>query len=111
MTNDKIVLNPKQGKMLKSFDLSTEKNRIECIMDHERYLGKEDLFGRRIPDLTTENLIKAIYIGYEVEKTPEEKLVDYYNDFKKVDGRDSEIITKTIINTLNILDKKVEGIN
>lgn len=50
------------------------------------------------------DLISIIYEGYDVDKSPEEELFSYYN---ALDARQKQII----INTLNILNIKVEGIN
>lgn len=111
MCNEKVMLTPKQAKKLQSFNLSNEKNRVECILDHVDNLGKDDFWRLRVPDLSTEDLIKAIYIGYEVEKTPEEKLVDYFSRMDNDTADASALIAKGIYETLKILELKVEGIN
>lgn len=53
---------------------------------------------------------KAMLIGYEVEKTPEEKLADLYIKLDKKDRFDYAY-GRGIDAALNILDIKVKGIN
>ena len=53
---------------------------------------------------------KAILIGYELDKTPEEKLADLYNELDKRDRFDYAYGCG-IDAALNILDIKVKGIN
>ena len=66
------------------------------------------------PDL----LMSALVNGYEIEKSPEEKLREYYEDHVKdeISGDydrkfTGEATTKAIVDTLDILGITIEGIN
>jgi hypothetical protein len=52
-----------------------------------------------------ETLQEATYNGFEYDATPEEKLLDFYN------ANNGTFIADTIVRTLDILGKKVKGIN
>lgn len=62
----------------------------------------------------TDLLMSALINGYEVEKSPEEKVRAYYNEFS-VDKRhltgSQYAVGYAILNTLNILGIKIEGVN
>lgn len=65
--------------------------------------------------LSLDSMIRALYIGYEVEKTPEEKVKELYNNYGP-NSRDEqyyadERVQMGIRQTLNVLGMKVEGIN
>jgi len=59
-----------------------------------------------INNLSIEDLCKCFIIGYELEQTPEEKVLNYY--IEKCEGSYSGQCIKDI---LNILQIKIEGIN
>ena len=64
-------------------------------------------------DMDLDTLIKALYIGYEVEQTPEEKVLEYYN---KQDHQVSlgeqyhQGVQSGIYTTLILLGITIEGI-
>ncbi|WEZ21193.1 hypothetical protein P5661_06340 [Bacillus subtilis] len=62
-------------------------------------------------DLMT--LATALINGYEVEKTPEEKVREYFEKLwaDYCDTNEIEIAKETIINTLDLLGIKIEGVN
>ncbi|MCY9132800.1 hypothetical protein MOF07_19390 [Bacillus spizizenii] len=64
-------------------------------------------------DMILETLAAALVNGYEVEKAPEEKVREYYDKLwaDYCDTNDIEIAKETIINTLDLLGIKIEGVN
>jgi len=54
--------------------------------------------------LSIPQMAQALYVGYEVEKTPKEKALGYYN-FLPIENKE---VIKTF---LEILEYKLEGIN
>lgn len=108
-----VTLNPEQGKLLseyyEKYNLSTPEKRVKFIIEHDNRVNRDNSFPYDfIPGLRTDDLIKALYIGYEVEQTPEEKLLTYY----EVEKNEQNVEAKTAIEeTLKILGLKVEGIN
>lgn len=55
--------------------------------------------------LSVSEMAKAIYVGYELELTPEEKVIEYYNGLHEM--CEKEIIRET----LDLLELKIKGIN
>lgn len=63
-----------------------------------------------IKEMNFDSLAIAIYDSYEVEKTPEEKLADYYKKLNLNEDSSADIAFG-IMKTLQMLEIKVEGIN
>ena len=63
-----------------------------------------------INNLSIEDLCKCLIIGYELEETPEEKLLDLYKN-SVINGYEGVQFRRGINETLKILDIKVKGIN
>lgn len=66
--------------------------------------------GAGSPDL----LMQALVNGYEAEKSPEEKVRDYYEPFSSQHRRltsDKYAIGFAIVQTLELLGIKIEGVN
>lgn len=63
-----------------------------------------------IQDMNFDSLAIALYDSYEVEKTPDEKLVEYYNK-NELGTKVNDGVIEGIRKTLEILDLKVKGIN
>lgn len=72
-----------------------------------------------LDNLSNDDFIRALYVGCEVEQTPQEKLVGYYNHQKQVKEDYMDMLVKGqavarveavdyVLETLNI---KVEGVN
>lgn len=70
--------------------------------------------------LNAETFAKAFLDGYEIEQTPEEKLLEYYkeileeqnaSEFGTNDYIDASIKIRVLKTTLNILEHKIDGIN
>ena len=67
---------------------------------------------------TSDLLMQALVIGYEVEKSPEDAVREYYEDLSRVVGgyigyepAAARIRMRTIAKTLEILGIKIGGIN
>lgn len=61
-----------------------------------------------INKLPLDTLIRALYIGYEVEQSPEDRVREYYETVVRMhytSPRDA------IRETLNLLNKQIEGVN
>lgn len=69
----------------------------------ERGVGNYGFLNCRHLDLDT--LIKALYVGYEIGKTPEERIFEYYQDAQWVQMKDA------IIFVLETLDVQIKGVN
>ncbi|NUJ16264.1 DUF1642 domain-containing protein [Bacillus glycinifermentans] len=76
----------------------------EVYTDEElvaRYIDNElDLF-----DLGFTDFLAALINGYEVEKTPEDKVREYFVNLSESCDR------RAVISTLNLLGIKIEGVN
>ena len=63
-----------------------------------------------INELSLSEMAQALYVGYEVEETPEEKALAYYNSFDNTPlGETTEKMA--IRKFLNIAEIKFKGIN
>jgi hypothetical protein len=119
---EKAIVNQKQAK---SLDLVLERNTgkstfpASFIENHAKYPDLwVDFKGINGMDLDT--LIRALYVGYEVVKSPEEKVLHYYNSLTElIDDRETnsldsyELLREKmgVKNTLHFLGMKIEGIN
>lgn len=78
------------------------------IITHERW--KEDL--EPLNDLTMDELIRALYFGYEIAKTPEELLLQEFQQAEARYGADSAAIFRTGLQlAAEIFGHKVVGVN
>ncbi|MGG0663435.1 hypothetical protein ABE042_04925 [Viridibacillus arvi] len=100
-------------------------NHASCFTDMGELIEENAWIKESKPlnNVSVEDLAKALYIGYQVEQTPEEKLIEYFNllrrtpeEIKKAEiegdmipGLSSEQVV--VINTLNFLSHKVKGVN
>ncbi len=84
---------------------------VSAVADKSPYLYREY---EEAKHLDLHELMKALVNGYEVEKTPEEKVREYY-----LDSTDSEVYSRAftfhyddaIRTTLDLLGIKIEGVN
>jgi len=96
------------SEMKEALDLVREENNynideiLECHVDKNSSWSGYIL--SHLNNLSISQMAHALYAGYEKEKTPEEKALNYYN-FLPVDCKE------TICTFLSILDYKVKGIN
>jgi hypothetical protein len=59
-------------------------------------------------EMELDTLIRAFYIGYEVQMSPEEGIKDYYDSLNRYDKcEEAEVVKKTF----NILKIKIKGVN
>ena len=108
MCNEKIVIKKEQAEAIS--ELLQLKRKDLIIKQHLSGPGDWIAEYDSLNWMVTETLIKALYIGYEVVKTPEEKLIDYYKELNLNEDSSADIAFG-IIKTLKILGIKVEGIN
>lgn len=65
-------------------------------------------------NLDRDTFIRAVYIGYEVEETPEDKVREYYKDqIKRASSRDGtdHVSPAAIRKVLDLLNIKIDGVN
>jgi hypothetical protein len=106
--SDKVKLTREQAECLKENELmhGTEKLVQIHAIDPNGWLDNNPLHG-----LPLDTIIRALYIGYEVEQTPEEKLLQYYTVQKNSVSDDQERTEVAIVRVLEFLGMKVKGIN
>jgi hypothetical protein len=75
----------------------------DIIYDHVTSQWTRDQF----KELPLDTLIRALYIGYEVEQTPEDKVREYY----EAHNNTHTYTRKAIAHVLNLLDIKIKGVN
>lgn len=84
--------------------ISVEKHNKELHVDHRGYVLSEYLsedFEQNVP-----KYMSAIVNGYDVESTPEEKVIEYY---ESIAGEHSPL--KAVRDTLTILGINIPGVN
>lgn len=109
--SDKVVLTQEQAKLLKDYtDMWTDEKIIESLI-HAKENGATDEEEKVLIQLSTDTLIRALYIGYEVEQTPEEQLLQYYKVQKNSVSDEQERTEVAIVRVLEFLEIKVKGIN
>lgn len=101
--SEKVKLPSEVAKAIEKVNLRW--TRSEIVEYHATGKGKWDISYLNTLDLDT--LITALYIGYEVEETPEEKIWDFYHTKAACEMHPHHAIQ----NVLNILNIKIEGVN
>lgn len=84
--------------------------QVDVVRNEDGWLG----IYAPLKNLSVDTLIRILYIGYEVEQTPEEKIIDAYEESERraYDGSEyHDGFADGISYTLNTLDKKIKGIN
>lgn len=111
-----VKVTKEQAEALENMEYSTPSVRVDLVVDHAR--GQFTNNWECLNKLTTDDFIKAIYFGYEVETSPEEKLliwVEGLRDILNGNKYGSESIAKNkleaINQTLQVLNIKIPGIN
>lgn len=89
---------------------SLETTNADMVRNHTE--GWNSPNNKCLNEITLDSFIRALYIGYTIEKTPEEKVFDYYSSYYV------ETITPYnrglmdgIRNTLSYLNIDIKGIN
>jgi hypothetical protein len=112
---DKVKITRKQAEVLetelKSSHIQGDKSKFVKMYVN---LGDDDWEqGYPLTCLDKDTLIRALYIGYEVEETPEDKVLKYFKSLKS--GEDWETANYQnacgVVMTLDLLNIKIEGIN
>lgn len=88
-----------------------------------RNKARGDVFPEKydeLNDVNLDTLIRALYIGYEVEETPEEKVREFYRHHYEFGNKttngvyghlEDRIKYETVIEVLEMLNIKIEGVN
>ena len=77
-----------------------------CNYDYKDWSGGNFQY---LNELSLEQMAIALYVGYQVEETPEEKLLNLYGYY--IENSDNGIEEDVIETVLEILGIKIEGIN
>lgn len=77
------------------------------IITSERWLGELD----PLNDLSLDDMIRAIYYGYEIARTPEEQLLQEFEQAEARYGADSVAFKTGLQIAAEILGHKVAGVN
>lgn len=117
----KVTLTKEQAEAI---ELAKERDDIDRIVNAASSDKPGWYAGKYVPlnALTLETLMTALVNGYEVEKTPEENVQDYFNRLielqhqahEKADHeQESEFLSEQlgVKMTLDLLDIKIEGVN
>jgi hypothetical protein len=119
---DKVKLTQQQADVLetelKSSQINGDKSKFVKMYVN---LGDDDWQdGYPLTCLKNDDLIRALYIGYEVEQTPEERLVELFkqackeeecHDYRRPQQQWWEGRRMGMIDTLNTLNIKIKGVN
>lgn len=77
------------------------------IITRERWLGELD----PLNDLSMDEMIRAIYFGYEIARTPEEQLLQEFEQAEARYGSESVAFKTGLQIAAEILGHKVQGVN
>lgn len=112
MTNEKITL---PRGVSESIERLRSKGYTDAhiVHDIERGISSEVLNEYFYDKASPDDLMRALVIGYEVERTPEERLRDYYEYLQRIksDSIYDDLRAEAVEETLDILGITVEGIN
>lgn len=102
---------------IKNYELSLESAMEDLIVCHPNIDWEDYLDGefKELENITTYDLMQVLVLGYEVEKTPEDKVREIYSTYNVSDdispAYSSCDIADVIIDVLDGLDIKIEGVN
>lgn len=102
---------------IKNYELSLESAMEDLIVWHPNIDWEDYLDGefKELKNITTYDLMRVLVLGYEVEKTPEDKVREIYSTYNVSDdispAYSSCDIADVIIDVLDGLDIKIEGVN
>jgi hypothetical protein len=102
---EKVLINKEEAEALESALEINGGDKANVVAWHAAN-GLWD--GNRAPlnDLDLDDVCRALYVGYEVETDPEEKIVDLYESYPP-EGSYRALINE-VLSTLNI---QIKGIN
>ncbi len=107
---DKVVLTNAQAEAIENIKevYSDYTFIIKSHVEHsDGWIGKSE----PLNDLNLDSLIRSLYIGYEVERTPEEELLKEYHFNKNHSDSKWGYYADGIKAAIDILDITIEGIN
>jgi hypothetical protein len=62
--------------------------------------------------MSVDTLIRALYVGYEIEPSPEEKINNWYQNLTNItSGTYADGVKEGIRGTLDFLNIKLKGVN
>jgi hypothetical protein len=101
-----VVLNQEQAKALEYVRTVSKMAKVNLVQKVSRGKKFKQKQTEAINTIPLEDLIHALYVGYEVYITPEEQLREYFQDIPAREGK--RIVIREV---LDILDIRIEGIN
>lgn len=114
---EKVKLNKEQAEAIENLrTMANHSNSSTVLM----FIDKNAFMGEILNDLGLDRVIQSIYIGYEVELTPEEQILQSYMRIKDedetacLDGYYKGLNVGYfygVKSTLDILNIKIKGIN
>jgi hypothetical protein len=118
---NKPLLTKEQAKAMEAIKEKIAEGKTITFSSHttviRHKLKGESFFDERrgANSLSDDDFIAALYIGWEVEKTPEEKVREYYERVKPgshhCELQPGDYKISAIKHTLNLLGLKIEGVN
>ncbi|MBT2727875.1 hypothetical protein J7E63_13090 [Bacillus sp. ISL-75] len=101
----KVLLTKEQAEALENA-LEHCEEKAGVIENHVRDLwsGKRELLNR----LSLETITVALYIGYEIDKSPEEKIFNLYQFYSEWNNPSPKALIKNVLDILNI---RIKGVN
>lgn len=113
---DKVFISTIQEKVL--LKLKKEFSNEDILIQHSELFVCGDLWAmgyESLNSISLEDMAIILLIGYEIKKTPEEKIVDLFNNKVIATGDYSQGYHDgkncAIISVLDILNMKIDGIN
>ncbi|MFS0776221.1 hypothetical protein ABC255_09460 [Neobacillus sp. 3P2-tot-E-2] len=105
----KAVLTKEQAEALESALDLQGCSKADVVEWHAKNLwdGKREALNGMSLDI----LIRALYVGYELEKSLEEKVRELFETYNGAAFSYNAGIRKGIIQTLELLGKKIKGVN
>jgi hypothetical protein len=103
---EKVLLSKQEAEALESALEMNGGDKASVVHWHAQNLweGKREVLNDQDLDL----IIRALYIGYEVEPGPEEKVLEY---FEKLNNKSLSSGRVIVIDVLNLLNIYITGIN
>jgi hypothetical protein len=118
---NKPLLTKEQAKAMEAIKAKIDEGRTLTYASHttaiRHKLKGESFFGERreASSISDDDFIAALYIGWEIEQTPEEKVREYYERVKPgsyhCELQPGDYKISAIKHTLNLLGIKIEGVN
>lgn len=103
---NKVLLSKEQAAALESAKNGCNFDKAAIVRWHADDLWEGDRAA--LNKLELDALCTALYVGYEVEPGPEEKVFHFYVQVMKFGGHGQADVIKQ---TLNLLGKEIKGIN